>query len=94
MYYMATSGTITHNSRRFSSADDAAEKYLKELAPYAVNMKCINKDQRNGIIYYTFCPDTTNNITNTDEKIRLALSSSGYRLMAFDSAPYLKHHIP
>jgi hypothetical protein len=89
---MATSARGSEKKHRFKSVDDAAEKHLKDLAPYVDNMTVVVKCESNGIVYYTFCPETAEGIINLDQSIKLAVSSSCYKLLAFDASAFLKNH--
>ena len=90
--FMATSAKSTQKPQGFSSPDNAAENYLKTLAPYAVNMQSVYQSNSNGIIYYTFCHILPDGAVSYDSKISIALSSTNYKLLAFDADSYLKSY--
>ncbi len=77
------------------SFDELALNYLKQYAPYASKCEKVYGYKNNELVYYVFCPVVTQYDTtfiDTTESIKLAISLSDGKLMAFDASSYMETH--
>ena len=75
------------------SAEKAKEELIK-YAPYAADFTLIHEIEKEGLIYYLFCPTENNGektVINYDESIKIVLSKYTGETKAFDATKYLKN---
>ena len=75
--------------------EELSVKYLAEYAPYAKKCKNIYTHKNTELVYYVYCPviqQGKNSFVDVTEPIKLAISISDGKLMAFDASHYLKTH--
>jgi len=85
--------TVDHTPK--NPIDILADEYLGQYAPYAKNCEKVYSYKNNALVYYIYCPIIQQkeiSFTDHTESIKLAVSISDGKLMAFDASHYMKTH--
>lgn len=81
-------------SNNTSVSKEKAKEELIKYAPYALDFQPIQEVQKEGLIYFLFCPEKQtdgHSAINYDESIRLVISQYTGSVKAFDATKYLKN---